>query len=71
MTVAYVENFYPLWFTYNRAKLRRENMLKGPDTISPVYQVVVAINSETLYSETFVNISKESLILTLPKTQLT
>lgn len=69
-TVAYVDEFYPLWFTYNQGKIGNENILKGPDTISPVYHIVVAINNDTLYSNTFVNISKEPLIVTLPSTQL-
>src|SRR5215831_8202889 len=43
-TVAYVVQFYPLWFTYYQTLLAKPNRLVGPDRISPIYHYVVAIN---------------------------
>src|SRR5262252_9538095 len=41
-TVAYVVQFYPLWFTYYQSQLARHraNDLVGPDRISPIYHYV-------------------------------
>jgi hypothetical protein len=44
-TVDYVLQFYPLWFTYNQFRIADLNRLVGPDRISPIYHVVVAINA--------------------------
>jgi hypothetical protein len=48
-TVAYVAQFYPLWFTYYQSLLAstNRNRLVGPDRISPIYHYVVAINVDT------------------------
>src|SRR5215472_4976307 len=42
-TVAYVVQFYPLWFTYYQSQLAMSNRnhLVGPDRISPIYHYVV------------------------------
>ena len=51
--VAYVAQFYPLWFTYNQSRFATHNRLVGPDQVTPLYQIVVAINVDTLYASTF------------------
>jgi hypothetical protein len=42
-TVAYLVQFYPLWFTYYQTQLghRGRNSLVGPDQVSPVYHYYV------------------------------
>jgi hypothetical protein len=49
-TAAYVTQFYPLWFTYYQYQVATHNRLVGPTKISPLYQIVVAINDDTLYA---------------------
>ena len=77
-TKAYVEQFYPLWFTYLQSTIAPHNQLLGPDRISPVYQGVVAINDDTLYASTPLDLRgqcgpgcsfPEPAILTVPATQ--
>jgi hypothetical protein len=70
-TVAYVVQFYPLWFTYNQSRLGEFNRLAGPDRISPLYHYVVAINDDTLYASAFLDLSDEPVILTIPETPVT
>ena len=69
-TVAYVVQFYPLWFTYYQAQLasRARNRLVGPSRISPIYHYVVAINVDTLYASSYLDLSAEPVILTIPST---
>jgi hypothetical protein len=69
-TVAYVVQFYPLWFTYYQTRLagRGANRLVGPDRISPIYHYVVAINVDTLYVSTFLNLTDEPVVVTIPPT---
>ena len=69
-TVAYVVQFYPLWFTYYQSRLasRNTNRLVGPDRISPIYHYVVAINVDTLYASSYLNLSDQPVILTIPTT---
>lgn len=66
-TVKYVEQFYPLWFTYYQTRFATPNVLVGPDKISPIYQYVVAINDDTLYVSSFLDLSGEPVILTIPE----
>jgi hypothetical protein len=70
-TVAYVVQFYPLWFTYNQSQGPNRNRLVGPDRISPLYQTVVAINDDTLYASTFIDLTAQPVILTIPETTAT
>ena len=70
-TVAYVEQFYPLWFTYEQSSRAPINRLAGPDRISPLYHEVVAINDDTLYVSSFVDLSSQPVILTIPETTVT
>ena len=69
-TKAYVETFYPRWFTYYQSQAAPHNRLAGPDRISPLYQFVVAINDDTLYTSTFLDLSAEPVILTVPSTSV-
>jgi hypothetical protein len=70
-TVNYVAEFYPLWFTYSQSANATINRLVGPAKISPLYQTVVAINVDTLYASTFLDLSSQPVILTLPSTTVT
>jgi hypothetical protein len=67
-TVAYVAQFYPLWFTYYQSRLgnRSRNQLVGPDRVSPIYHYVVAINVDTLYVSSYLNLTTQPVILTIP-----
>ena len=66
-TVKYVEQFYPLWFTFYQALPGTPNLPVGPDKISPIYHYVVAINVDTLYVSSYLNLSGEPVILTIPE----
>jgi hypothetical protein len=67
-TVAYVAQFYPLWFTYYQSQLasNNRNRLVGPDRISPIYHYVVAINVDTLYASSYLDLTAEPVIVTIP-----
>jgi hypothetical protein len=69
-TVAYLVPFYPLWFTYYQTQLghRGRNSLVGPDQVSPVYHYVVAINVDTLYVSSCLDLTDQPVILTIPST---
>jgi hypothetical protein len=69
-TVAYVVQFYPLWFTYYQSQLASHgrNRLVGPDRISPIYHYVVAINVDTLYVSSYLDLTAGPVILTIPAT---
>jgi len=70
-TVAYVAQFYPLWFTYNQSRFATHNRLVGPDRVTPLYHIVVAINVDTLYASTFLQLEAEPVVLTIPSTEVT
>jgi Protein of unknown function (DUF1254) len=69
-TVAYVAQFYPLWFTYYQRLLGtpNTNRLIGPDRVSPIYHYAVAVNVDTLYASSFLNLSAEPVVVTIPTT---
>jgi hypothetical protein len=67
-TVAYVQEFYPLWFTYHQSKITPHNCLTGPDRVTSLYQVVVAINVDTLYASSFLDLAAQPVIVTVPPT---
>ena len=69
-TVAYVVQFYPLWFTYYQSQLASHsgNQLVGPNRISPLYHFVVAINVDTLYASSYLNLTTQPVVLTIPAT---
>jgi hypothetical protein len=68
-TVAYVVQFYPLWFTYYQSQLAflKRNKLVGPNRISPIYHYVVAINVDTLYASSYLDLSAQPVVLTIPE----
>ncbi len=70
-TVAYVSQFDPLWFSYNQSRFATHNRLVGPDRVTPLYHIVVAINVDTLYASTFLTLSAEPVVLTVPSTKTT
>jgi hypothetical protein len=70
-TVAYVTEFYPLWFTFNQTRLATDNQLVGPVRISPLYHYVVAINDDTLYASVYANVADQPLVVTMPPTSVT
>jgi hypothetical protein len=65
-TMAYVETFYPLRFTWRQA--HDDNNLLGPERVSPLYQSVVAINDDTVYCNSYLDLSQDAVILTIPST---
>jgi hypothetical protein len=67
-TVAYVVQFYPLWFTYYQSQLAilNRNKLVGPNRISPIYHYVVAINVDTLYASSYLDLTAEPVVVTIP-----
>jgi hypothetical protein len=69
-TVAYVAQFYPLWFTSHQWQ-NHSNRLVAPERISPLYRTVVAINDDTLYASSFLDLTAEPMILTIPATTAT
>ncbi len=69
--IAYVEEFYPLWFTYYQSQYATINRLAGPNRVSPLYHIVVAINVDTLYASSFIDLSSQPVVLTIPKTEVT
>ncbi len=64
----YVSQFYPLWFTYYQTSFGSPNRLVGPNRISPLYHYVVAINNDTVYASSFLDLSNGPVILTIPST---
>src|SRR5262245_21910618 len=66
-TVTYVETFYPLWFTDRQAS-HGNNLFIGPERVSPLYHVVVAINDDTVYCSSYLDLTNEPVIMTVPST---
>jgi Protein of unknown function (DUF1254) len=69
-TLAYVVQFYPLWFTYYQSLLPSPNRLAGPNRISPIYHYVVAINVDTLYASSYLDLTDQPVILKIPPTMV-
>lgn len=71
-TQAYVQEFWPAWLSYHQTQLIPANQLIGPNRISPIYQGVVAINNDTLYASTPINLPEADgpVILTIPETDV-
>ncbi|HTT98701.1 MAG TPA: DUF1214 domain-containing protein [Rhizomicrobium sp.] len=68
VTVSYVAEFYPLWLSYFQSLYASKNHLIGPDRVTQLYQIVVAINVDTLYASTFLDLTDEPVVLTVPST---
>jgi len=64
----YLVTFYPRWFTWEQGSGGPCNSLVGPIRISPIYQAVVAINDDTLYTSAFMGAADEPAIITIPPT---
>jgi hypothetical protein len=62
----YLVTFYPRWFTFEQGSGAACNSLVGPQTVTPIYQAVVAINVDTLYASTFIGVADEPVIVTIP-----
>ena len=62
----FLVTFYPRWFSYNQLKIVPGNLLFGPDTVDPRFEKVVAVNVDTLYASTAVDVTDEPVIVTLP-----
>jgi hypothetical protein len=73
-TVAYVVQFYPLWFTYNQTgvsdRLGTSNDIVAPDRLTPLSHFIVANNYDTLYAGVYLDLRTEPVIVTLPKTSI-
>jgi hypothetical protein len=67
-TQNYVQTFYPLWFTYRQFQVVPHNQFIGPDEILPLYQGVVAINDDTLYASSPIDVTTAPVTLTVPET---
>jgi hypothetical protein len=70
-TEQYVTQFYPLWFTHNQWRESSTNRLVGPDRILPLYHAVVAINDDTLYASSVMELAAQPVVLTIPATPVT
>jgi hypothetical protein len=70
-TLKYVIHFYPRWFTYWQEYFTSTNRLVGPDRMAPIYHDVVAPNDDTLYVSSFMELTQEPMILTIPTTKVT
>lgn len=64
----YVTTFYPLWFTYNQSQKSTPDQLVGPKNVTPLYQTVVAVNVDTLYASSYLDLSSQPAVLTIPNT---
>jgi len=73
-TMAYVEQFYPLWFTYYQfqfgAPLGATNAWVAAKEVTPLYHFCVAINDDTLYTSVYFDLRKEPVVITIPNTTL-
>ncbi len=73
-TVAYVEQFYPLWFTYYQfrfgAPLGATNAWVADKEVTPLYHFCVAINDDTLYTSVYFDLRAEPVVVTIPSTNL-
>lgn len=69
-TQNYLTTFYPIWFTHTQFGVAPTNQLIGPDKISPLYQAVVAINDDTLYASSPIDVSAAPVELFVPQTDM-
>ena len=70
-TLAYVEHFYPRWLSYEQDLKLRPNMLVAPQEMTPDIRVIVAPNDDTLYAASLMDLTKQAVILTVPRTTAT
>lgn len=74
----YTVRYYPRFFTWVQFNINSDNSqrqgagehianrLTGPLGMGPEYKVVVAINDDTIYAESFLDVSAGPVILTIP-----
>ncbi len=71
-TVAYVIQFFPLWTTSQLGQIAAaagmENALSGPNRVSPAFKLLLGPSSDTIYAVSFLNLTTEPIILTIPET---
>jgi hypothetical protein len=71
-TVAYVTQFFPLWFAYKQERVSTEgglvNTMAASAEVTPLYHFVVAINVDTIYSGVYLDLTAEPVIVTIPAT---
>ena len=66
----YLVTFYPRWFSHNQLKLVPENFLLGPAMVDPTFEKVVAVNVDTLYATSQVNVKDEPVVVSVPPTSV-
>ena len=64
----YLLVFYPRWFTSLQALSASSNQIVGPDKMGPQFKSVVAVNDDTLYASTFLDVTQQPVIVTIPVT---
>jgi hypothetical protein len=62
----YTIRFYPRWCSYNLNTNSRTNMMVGPNGMGPEFKAIVAVNDDTIYALSFLDLSNEPQILTIP-----
>jgi hypothetical protein len=74
-TLRYVTEFYPRWVSAAQeaeaTHSKNINKLFAPTHMSPVFGFVVAPNDDTLYAASFVDVSAQPVIVTIPRTRAT
>jgi hypothetical protein len=76
----YTVRYFPRFFTWVQFNMHSDNSqrqgsgdmanrLTGPDGMGPEYKMVVAINDDTIYAESFLDVSDGPVILTIPPYQ--
>jgi hypothetical protein len=72
--VEYVVRFYPLWFSDQQAQVNASlgttNRLVAPDQVSPRFKFVVASNYDTLYSSSYLDLTAQPVLVTVPATKV-
>lgn len=74
----YTVRFFPRYYTWIQFQVHSSNSdrkspgnianrLTGPIGMGPEYKVVVAINDDTIYAESFLDMSNGPVVLTIPK----
>ena len=64
----YLLTFYARWYTYYQGAFGPCNKLVGPDKVTWIYHVVVAIQVDTLYASAFIGAKTEPVIVTVQAT---
>jgi hypothetical protein len=62
----YTVQFFPRWFTWTQSSSGQPNRLVGPASIGPDFKLVVAVNDDTLYASSFLDLTAEPQVVTIP-----